>query len=259
MAKKAILSTLFFTLLAINLVLWPYLYMTIKDSNAAGDDRSDKVEATDNSTEVSGNESLKTDNPKEAYKKEYLKKMLELDDEMAILLDKVAKLAITVGDGELSGAGYELYMFDEIYPEFHEITNSLYQLYPPQDLFEIHEHYIDMIESYNQAFSESVAAIKTGDMSKLTSYNELLAKAQKSQRKYNQSVIPLIKAYEIDVGPPIDFSVYNYSFEEPYGTQQQNDNQTIEIEIIQYPPSGNDFYGGGGTFNLPPGIDVKRW
>lgn len=250
--------------------MWPYLYNLIFIHNANVEVSQEEIQSNESDYQVLDDKEIDekleqqedyAEDMHEIYEDEtdiYLWDMLLADEEMSIILDKMAKLAFTVADGNLSANGYRHYMYEEILPEMEHIRNMVYTAYAPGELSVAHEHFIDVVEYYYVAMQESIISVTSGENAAMSRYNDLLSQARKSQRLYALEVAPYYHERGMNVLDETDYNDFQYTFVEPYTNQGQPSN-TIKIEIEhkfihEYQPVQR--YQGGGTFNLPPGIKV---
>lgn len=93
-------------------------------------------------------------------------------------------------NGEITDVDFGTIVYEDALPHAVNLQESFedISLTIDQEFQETHEIMIQALSSQVQAFSEIVAAIDSGDMSKITSANELLSAARENERKYMQKL-----------------------------------------------------------------------
>lgn len=88
---------------------------------------------------------------------------------------------------------------DTLIPEGKKMQEELAAIHPEPEFHDVHEKIKKMVDSSVQAFTELVAAIDTGDVSKVTTANQLMAEAREIDRQSLGDFQNLAKKYGVEL------------------------------------------------------------
>lgn len=97
------------------------------------------------------------------------------------------------GAGKISNLEFALTIKNELLPNLVKLQERMEAIEPNKDLRTIHELGIKMISKNVQAMNEIMAVFYTGDMSKITSANNLLTESRELERKYVNQLEEFLK------------------------------------------------------------------
>jgi tetratricopeptide (TPR) repeat protein len=132
---------------------------------------------------------------------EYIATIKEYYSEVISLSSKWDELRNASANGEIDDYTFAEVLLYDIIPASRTVTDEVNLVFAPSDETKAaHEALIGALEKQHQAFTEVLAAIDQGDISKITTANQLLADARKLDREFVSLLEPLIEAYGIDLG-----------------------------------------------------------
>lgn len=129
----------------------------------------------------------------------YLKSVLPLINEIDALAKQWDDLRQQSAAGRISDLEFGERVISDFMPRTRDLAERAEALSVdvPRELRSAHEELINVLNLNLQAFSEVVAAIDTGDYSRLTSANKLLSDARAAERRYVQKLEDLAAEYGV--------------------------------------------------------------
>lgn len=101
--------------------------------------------------------------------------------------------------GQIDDYEFRDILYEEILPLNMELLEELEAIQTPnEETTDINETIIEAIGNQHLAFTEIIFAIETGDLSKITSANELLNDVRKKDREFVRKLEALLLKYNID-------------------------------------------------------------
>lgn len=90
-------------------------------------------------------------------------------------------------------------IYNELLPEQTTIQEEIEAVMPKKEFRETHELLNQMIAKNQQAYTEILSVLQTGDTSKMTSANELLTEARKLERDFMYGLQDLADTYGVEL------------------------------------------------------------
>ncbi|WP_339216209.1 hypothetical protein [Solibacillus sp. FSL W8-0372] len=170
---------------------------------AACSSGNDNTQETDNDKEdevIETSADTNTDSlEKEAEVLAYVEEVRLAYQELAELGAHWDELRQSSANGEISDYDLAVVIWEDILPVNNDLVTNVESILPPTDeTVEVNEILIDAVSKQHLAFSEIVAAIDTGDTSKITSANEILNEVRKLDREFARKMESLITKYGIN-------------------------------------------------------------
>lgn len=97
------------------------------------------------------------------------------------------------GKGQISNIEFAKAIKNELLPNLVKLQERMEAIEPDKNLRSTHELGIKMISKNVQAMNEVMAAVYNGDMSKITSANNLLTESREIERKYVNQLDDYVK------------------------------------------------------------------
>ncbi|GFZ98300.1 hypothetical protein GCM10008018_50680 [Paenibacillus marchantiophytorum] len=156
--------------------------------------------------EIKAKEEAEKKAKEEAEKKEkdavskYVTSIKETTNQLLTINTNWDQLRKASASGEVDNATFGKLVSDKFIPAATTLVEKIQKVSAPsEEIRLIHELYISSAEKQQQAFTEIVAAINSGDMSKITKANQLLTDAQKSERDYVAKLKPILDKYKLSI------------------------------------------------------------
>jgi hypothetical protein len=133
---------------------------------------------------------------------DYLKSMMPVIDETEKLAATWDELRQQSAAGRISDLEFGARVLNDLMPRTRDLAERAEALSADvaPELRDAHEELINALNLNLQAFSEVVAAVDTGDYSRITSANRLLSDARAAERHYVQKLDELAAEYGIKLG-----------------------------------------------------------
>ena len=135
--------------------------------------------------------------------KEIVKKYIEEIKPLVAEIEKIGQDFETLRqksiNGEITDEEFGQEIAKNILPASMKLQTKAAELMPDKEVRGIHEKLIDMVSKNSQGLSEIVSAIDTGDASKITSANELLSEATKTERDFVYDMQDLTEKYNLNL------------------------------------------------------------
>lgn len=162
------------------------------DDNSSNAPEKETAEDTDNEQ---ANESLEKPDEVKAYVEETRLAYLELA-ELGVSWDELRNAS---ANGEITDYDFGLTIFEEIIPANADLVEKVEAIIAPTDeTIETSELLISAVNKQQQAFTEVLSAIDTGDASKITSANSILTEVRTIDRDFARKMEALVTKYGIE-------------------------------------------------------------
>ncbi|WP_214484894.1 hypothetical protein [Bacillus sp. SM2101] len=177
------------------------------DTTATQKEESQKTEVkTENEAEAEKKEEKEVveeveatdDGLKEAFEN-YLLEVGPILVEHAALAEVYEVLRTSSANYEITDEEFAEILYSEILPVGTSIQDELESIIPDKEFRDLHEKFIKMIAKGLQGMTELVAAVETGDTSKITSANTLLAEARELDRDALYDMQDLADKYGVEL------------------------------------------------------------
>jgi hypothetical protein len=138
-------------------------------------------------------------NGKEAFEN-YLATITPILQEIGDWAQKYEDLRTKSANGQITNEEFVEVISNELLPRGNEIQEKMESVLPEKEFRDIHEKMNNMLAKNNQAFTEIIAAVNSGDASKITSANNLLAEARELERQAYYDLQDLANQYGVQFG-----------------------------------------------------------
>lgn len=130
----------------------------------------------------------------------YIDEIREVSMQLGELSANWDKLRNASANGEIDDYSFVESIYYDIAPVSIAVSEEIEGIVPPTDkTVELHEILIEVVNTQHLAFTEIAAAIESGDVSKVTSGNELLNEVRKKEREYVRGMEALAEEYGISL------------------------------------------------------------
>ncbi|WCN36386.1 hypothetical protein [Aneurinibacillus uraniidurans] len=163
-----------------------------------GDDKSASTQQQESKQTTTQNQPKQEEAGKDAFVK-YLDSIRPILQENVELGAKFQEARTQSSNRQLSNADFAKLLSDTLIPEGNKMQEELAAIHPEAEFHDVHEKLNKMVGSSVQAFTELVAAVDTGDTSKVTSANQLMAEARELDQQLLGDLQSLAKKYGVEL------------------------------------------------------------
>jgi|GEM_PF-2212010 len=157
-----------------------------------------KIQESGQSSKTKESELAKTDG-EEAFEN-YMNSITPILQEIGQWGQKYEDLRTQSVNGQVTDEEFAATISEELLPEGIKIQEKMEGIMPEKDFRDAHEKMNQMLAKNNQAFTEIIAAVNSGDASKLTSANSLLTEARELERQAYYDLKDLADKYGVPFG-----------------------------------------------------------